>query len=129
MLIKPITYHQAPHRKMLFGTWLRSTIGLAPLQYRDVEDVGPISGFRLQEVWQHAQKRFDILEVCKRPTICFTICLFISPDLDGHRAQYCHDTVGAIHDMFHDPFTRYLSLIFYALEGKPACTKPGLYQA
>ena len=26
--------------------------------------------------------------------ICFTICLFISPDLDGHRH----------HDMFHDMF-------------------------
>jgi len=28
-------------------------------------------------------------------TICFTICLFISPDLDGHRApkmKYVHDT-------------------------------------
>jgi len=40
--------------------------------------------------------------------ICFTICLFISPDLDGHRATICFticlfispDLDGMFHDMF-----------------------------
>jgi hypothetical protein len=42
------------------------------------------------------------ITVCDHDTICFTICLFISPDLDGHRApkmKYCPT------DMFHDMFT------------------------
>jgi hypothetical protein len=44
-------------------------------------------------------------------TICFTICLFISPDLDGNRGtrkQMCPErpTKGPtmFHDMFHDMF-------------------------
>jgi hypothetical protein len=46
-------------------------------------------------------------------TIWFTICLFISPDLDGHRApkmEYCprrdpqRGTPFHDHDMFHDMF-------------------------
>jgi len=47
------------------------------------------------------------------PTICFTICLFISPDLDGQGTKKEHATAQGIeswnftvhHDMFHDMFT------------------------
>ena len=45
-------------------------------------------------------------------TICFTICLFISPDLDGHRAPKNEsftprdpdDMDETVRDMFHDMF-------------------------
>jgi hypothetical protein len=37
--------------------------------------------------------------------VCFTICLFISPDLDGNRATSTKKNVPReTHDMFHDMF-------------------------
>ena len=45
----------------------------------------------------------------KRTTICFTICLFISPDLDGHRApkmKYYGLTNTSEHFTFTVPSTR-----------------------
>jgi hypothetical protein len=38
----------------------------------------------------------------KQGTICFTICLFISPDLDGNRGT--RKMCPGINDMFHDMF-------------------------